>query len=67
MRFVTRVYHCNIGPSNGVVYLDVLRDQWSGALGVEKVLVSIQWLLANPDPGASFTVTLCGNSCRLQR
>ena len=62
MRFITVVYHCNIGPSNGVVYLDILRDQWSGALGVEKVLVCIQWLLANPNPGASFTVTLCVSS-----
>ena len=59
VRFVTKVYHCNISPSSGMVYLDILRDQWSPALGVEKVLNSIQWLLANPAPGASFTVTLC--------
>ena len=59
VRFITKVYHCNISPSSGMVYLDILRDQWSPALGVEKVLNSIQWLLANPAPGASFTVTLC--------
>ncbi|KAK9835539.1 hypothetical protein WJX74_002634 [Apatococcus lobatus] len=50
MRFRTKVWHPNISSANGAICLDILKDQWSPALTLKTALLSLQALLASPEP-----------------
>ncbi|EMR65379.1 putative ubiquitin conjugating enzyme protein [Eutypa lata UCREL1] len=49
IRFLTKIYHPNVDRL-GRICLDVLKNNWSPALQIRTILLSIQALLGAPNP-----------------
>ncbi|CAK5061676.1 unnamed protein product [Meloidogyne enterolobii] len=50
VKFITRIWHPNISSQTGAICLDILKDQWAASLTLRTVLLSVQNLLASPEP-----------------
>ncbi|EWC47763.1 hypothetical protein DRE_02963 [Drechslerella stenobrocha 248] len=50
MRFETKVWHPNVSSQTGAICLDTLSAAWSPVLTIKSALLSLQSLLASPEP-----------------
>jgi len=51
MKFETKVWHPNVSSQTGAICLDTLSAKWSPVLTIKTALLSLQSLLAAPEPG----------------
>lgn len=49
MVFKTRIYHCNVDTA-GNLRVEILRDSWSPALTITKVLQAMRSIFLKPEP-----------------
>ena len=50
MKFLTKIWHPNVSSVTGAICLDTLGSAWSPILTVKSGLISLQSLLASPEP-----------------
>lgn len=60
VRFLTKIVHPNINP-HGDVGIDIIQHNWSLAITISKLLLSVQSLLTDPFTEVSFFLIFCIN------
>ena len=59
--FVSKIWHPNVSSMTGAICLDILTpDSWSAAMSLRTVLLSIQALLASPEPNDPLDSVVAG-------
>nr|CAD7403020.1 unnamed protein product [Timema cristinae]CAD7425341.1 unnamed protein product [Timema monikensis] len=53
VKFKTPVWHPNISSVTGSICLDVLQEEWAASMCLQTIMLSIQLLLANPEPNSA--------------
>ncbi|EJD51888.1 hypothetical protein AURDEDRAFT_181473 [Auricularia subglabra TFB-10046 SS5] len=64
--FKTRIYHMNIADS-GAICIDILKTNWSPALSLLKVLLSLSSLLTDPNPKDPLVPTIANQYTRSRK
>jgi ubiquitin-protein ligase len=54
LKFVTRIYHCNVDESSGHICLKSIKDGWKSSYNMEDILNQVIILLYKQNPGVSF-------------
>lgn len=55
VKFQNRIFHPNINEA-GQICIDILKNEWSSALSIGRVLLSISSLLSDPNPSDPLNV-----------
>ncbi|CAL8132159.1 unnamed protein product [Orchesella dallaii] len=50
IHFLTKIWHPNISSVTGAICMNILQDEWAAVLTLRTVLISLQALLAAPEP-----------------
>lgn len=50
IKFTTPIYHANVAVTDGTICHQVLKDKWSPALLITKVLLTLYDMMATPNP-----------------
>jgi ubiquitin-protein ligase len=61
VRFLTKIVHPNVSR-HGDVGIDSIRDNWSVALNISKLLLSVQSLLTDPFTNVSLFLNSIGKT-----